>query len=161
MIKNVTSWFSLTTPNECPIIKYELWGSTRLSPQNQGPQVWQNFIILNAEDIQINHNNIFTETIKNNTLFRVYVTAVTFGNIIGQREIQFTIIYPPINHPPKFDTEPTKWVIKIFGEEQWAGYDKPIITFELPAISDPEGDKYTIQTAIEQSNCECIKIHHT
>lgn len=26
---NISDYFSLTTPNECPIIKYELWTSTR------------------------------------------------------------------------------------------------------------------------------------
>lgn len=138
IIYNVTDVFSLSTPNECPITLIELRSSPVVSKADTGPTVWDNFIILKKGDLFINHNQVFYEQVANNTVFRVYITAVTFGNIIGYREVRFTLVYPPRIQAPKFAKPPIRWVEKIYGVDQWAGYETPVVRYDLPNIDEKD-----------------------
>ena len=56
IIYNVTDLFSVSVPNECPIVQIELRSSPVVSKADTGRTVWDNFIILKKGDLYINHN---------------------------------------------------------------------------------------------------------
>lgn len=75
----------------CPIIKYEIWDSKREGPDEKEPKDWSRWILIKNNDLYINHNNIDQNTLKNNTEYKLYITAITFGNIIGQKILEVIV----------------------------------------------------------------------
>lgn len=124
VIHNATSVFQNTDVKGCPIALWELWPTRGQSLQEHGPTEWSQFITVDPKNgsISVNHNNNPVVD-KGDISFTFYLTALTIGVSIGQKEVTIEIEYPKLNFAPTFVTYPQSgWKLQVFEDDQFIEY---------------------------------------
>lgn len=180
VITNATEGFIVVAAagqeHECPIVLWELWPTRNNTLDQTGPTEWSTFVKVHprtgAISVDFNENPIVDQ---GNSTQVFYLTALTVGAAMAQKEVRLSIVYPYVNAAPTFEPLPPRVVsMKVFQDDQELDFKKseefdldvkghrdPVYKYFLPRVVDREQNQPKALWRLVPpggANCNCVRL---